>query len=59
MDDFYFYSRCISEFGRKKKELEYWEYYKVVTGEQLNTKSIDADPYDGKLPQKSKCCLFI
>ncbi|KAK8872045.1 Rhomboid- protein 3 [Tritrichomonas musculus] len=54
-----FEKQCISEFGSKKKELEYWEFYKIISGETLDKNSIDADPYDGKIPQKSKCCLLL
>lgn len=54
-----FENRCNIEFGKKKSELEYWEFYKVITGENLDKHSIDADPYEGKLPTKSKCCLLL
>ena len=54
-----FEKQCISEFGSKKKELEYWEFYKIISGETLDKNSIDADPYNGKIPQKSKCCFLI
>lgn len=49
---------CELEFGKKKKELEYWEFYKVITGETIDKKSKEADPYDGKL-NNSKCCIII
>lgn len=54
-----FEQKCQVEFGKKKKELEYWEYYKLISGETLDKDSVEADPYDGKLEQKSKCCLLI
>lgn len=50
---------CKTEFGSKKKELEYWEFYKIITGETLDKNSPDYDPYEGQLKQKSKCCLLI
>lgn len=54
-----FENQCKIEFGAKKKELEYWEFYKIITGETLDKNSIDADPYDGKLQTESKCCILI
>lgn len=51
--------KCKNEFGGKKKELEYWEFYKLISGETLDKKSVEADPYDGKLETKSKCCLLL
>lgn len=54
-----FDNQCQLEFGKKKKELEYWEFYKLISGETLDKKSLEADPYEGKYPEKSKCCLLI
>lgn len=55
-----FEEQCKLEFGAKKKELEYWEFYKLISGEELDKKSIEADPYDGKLQaESSKCCILI
>ena len=54
-----FDTKCKNEFGKKKKELEYWEFYKIISGETLDKKSPDYDPYEGKYPEKSKCCLLI
>lgn len=51
-----FENRCKLELGKEKKELEYWEFYKIITGEELDH---DTDPYDGKLPQGSSCCSLI
>ena len=59
-DEASFQEKCKLELGEKKKELEYWEFYKIITGETLDSKSVDADPYEGKLPEeKSKCCLLL
>lgn len=57
IDDFE--KQCKLEFGSKKKELEYWEFYKIISGETIDKNSNDADPYDGKLQTESKCCLLI
>ncbi|KAK8841823.1 Rhomboid- protein 3 [Tritrichomonas musculus] len=54
-----FEKQCKLEFGSKKKELEYWEFYKIITGETIDKNSPDYDPYEGKLPTKSKCCILI
>lgn len=54
-----FDKKCKTEFGSKKKELEYWEFYKIITGETIDKNSPNYDPYDGKLPTKSKCCILI
>ncbi|KAK8898344.1 Lipopolysaccharide kinase (Kdo/WaaP) [Tritrichomonas musculus] len=54
-----FKQKCEVEFGKKKKELEYWEFYKLISGETLSKDSPDYDPYEGKLPEKSKCCILI
>ncbi|OHT00870.1 hypothetical protein TRFO_32341 [Tritrichomonas foetus] len=52
-----FEEKCKLELGEKKKEIEYWEFYKMITGETIDNTT---DPYDGKLPQeKSSCCLLI
>ncbi|OHS98026.1 hypothetical protein TRFO_35678 [Tritrichomonas foetus] len=52
-----FTAQCKLEFGANKKELEFWEFYKLITGETIDKAT---DPYDGKLPaEKSKCCLLI
>lgn len=54
-----FDQQCKNEFGAKKKELEYWEFYKIISGETLDKKDPDYDPYEGKLQEKSKCCILI
>ena len=54
-----FVKNCKMEFGEKKKELEYWEFYKIISGETLDKNSVEADPYDGKLRTESKCCYLI
>ncbi|KAK8847764.1 hypothetical protein M9Y10_018794 [Tritrichomonas musculus] len=41
-----FETRCITEFGKSKKSLEYWEFYKIFTGETLDKNSPDYDPYE-------------
>ncbi|KAK8839969.1 Rhomboid- protein 3 [Tritrichomonas musculus] len=51
-----FEERCKVELGKKKKELEYWEFYKIISGQELDH---DTDPYDGKIEAKSKCCILI
>ncbi|OHS94833.1 EF-hand family protein [Tritrichomonas foetus] len=52
-----FKEKCKLELGSEKKEIEYWEFYKIITGETIDK---ETDPYDGKLPvEKSKCCLLI
>lgn len=52
-----FQERTKIELGKSKKELEYWEFYKIISGEELDH---NTDPYDGKLPnKKSGCCLLI
>ncbi|KAK8833709.1 Rhomboid- protein 3 [Tritrichomonas musculus] len=52
-----FKDRCKIELGKAKNELEYWEFYKIISGEELDH---NTDPYDGKLPEtKSSCCLLI
>ena len=52
-----FENKCKIELGSKKSEIEYWQFYKLLTGETLDETT---DPYDGKLPeQKSKCCLLL
>lgn len=53
-----FVSRSQYEFGGLK-ELEYRHYYQILTGETIKKNSIEADPYDGKHPVESKCCLLI
>lgn len=55
-----FDEKCKLEFGGKKKELEYWEFWKLISGETIPEDSADRDPYEGKLPEeKSKCCLLL
>ncbi|KAK8880488.1 hypothetical protein M9Y10_003164 [Tritrichomonas musculus] len=54
-----FKQKCEVEFGKKKKELEYWEFYKLISGETLSKDSPDYDPYEGKYKQESKCCLLL
>ena len=54
-----FYNKCRLEFGKRKKELEYWEFYKIISGETLTKSSPDYDPYEGRFPEKSKCCLLL
>lgn len=46
---------CMLEFGKNHKELKYWEYYLILSGEVLT--GIEADPYEGKI--QSKCCFLI
>lgn len=59
-DETAFQEKCKLELGGKKKELEYWEFYKIITGETIDKDSEDADPYEGKLPESSsKCCLLL
>ena len=58
-DEKKFQEQCKTEFGKNKKELEYWEFYKLISGETIDKKSPDYDPYEGKLPEKSKCCLLL
>ncbi|OHT11351.1 EF-hand family protein [Tritrichomonas foetus] len=51
-----FQEKCQIEFGSNKKELEYWEFYKILSGETLPK---DTDPYDGMIVRSSKCCLLL
>ncbi|KAK8837814.1 Rhomboid- protein 3 [Tritrichomonas musculus] len=52
-----FQNRCKVELGKSKKELEYWEFYKIISGQELDHTT---DPYDGKIEEKkSSCCLLI
>lgn len=51
-----FNEKCKSVFGETKKTLEYWEFYKLVTGETIDR---NTDPYDGELAKQSKCCLLL
>lgn len=54
-----FEKECKVKFGMKKKELEYWEFYYIISGERIDMKGPDSDSYEGKLPIKSKCCILI
>ena len=54
-----FETRCITEFGKSKKSLEYWEFYKIITGETLDKNSPDYDTYGGMPQTESKCCILI
>ena len=49
-----FKNRCVVELGKETKELTFAQFYKVITGDEIDPKT---DPYDGKL--KSKCCLLL
>ena len=52
-----FKEKCKVELGKSKKELEYWEFYKIITGQDIDQ---NTDPYDGKIEaKKSSCCLLI
>lgn len=51
-----FDDKCKAVFGEKKKFLEYFEFYKLVTGENIDS---NTDPYDGELEKQSKCCLLL
>lgn len=53
-----FEKKCTQEFGKSKKDLLYWEFYKIFTGEIISKDSTDYDPYDGKII-RSKCCILI
>ena len=41
-----FQERTKVELGKSKKELEYWEFYKIISGQELDH---DTDPYDVKV----------
>jgi large subunit ribosomal protein LP2 len=54
MNEEEFQNRCQVELGKEVKELTFAQFYKVITGDDIDPKT---DPYDGKL--KSKCCLLL
>ena len=51
-----FQEKCKSEFGEDVKELNFAQFYQILTGEKI---ADDTDPYDGKLKKTSKCCLLL
>lgn len=51
-----FESKCQSEFGQKVKELKFSEFYKVLTDQVIDE---NYDPYEGRIREKSSCCLLI
>ena len=51
-----FKNRCEVELGKEVKELTFAQFYKVITGKDIDPKT---DPYDGKLKKKSGCCLLL
>jgi len=52
-----FIARCERFFG-KKKEVEFWEFYKMITDEDIDPKTC---PYNGNkpTPKSSSCCLLF
>ena len=53
-----FDAQCKAALGKTKKEIEYWEFYKIITGEEIDHKT---DPYDEPVEEKKKssCCLLL
>ena len=56
MNEEEFKKRCATELGEDVKELNFAQFYKVITGETIPD---NTDPYDGKLRKKSGCCLLL
>lgn len=58
MDKNKFEAKCRSEFGENKKELEFYEFYKIITSKDIIE---NYDPYEGRIKEKtsSSCCILI
>lgn len=48
--------KCRSKYGENKKELKFFEFYKILTDKDIDK---NYDPYEGRVREKSACCLLI